>query len=300
MKSPNCYGVVRTTVTPRSSKALLTAGMASTLLIALLRRSTIADGVFFGASDAHPAFGRDRDAALLQGRKIWRVERARRRKDGQGLQLAALHQRHGHRHRLEGQLDLAGEEIRRGRGAALVGNVQEVGAGLAREEFANQVVRRAHAERGIGELPGVGACQRDQLLDRVRLHRGMRDQHEGDGADLGDRLELLQRVVGRLGPDGGEHDQLGARAEKERVAVGRRASHRCGADGAAGAGAIVDHDRLAQLDRKLLGDEARGGVGATARGEGGNQGDGLGGIGRLGMGRRCHRKCRQKYSDDPH
>ena len=42
----------------------------------------------------------------------------------------------------------------------------------------------------------------------------------------------------------------------ERVAVRRRLEHVGGADGRAGAALVLDHERLAELDRQLLADDA--------------------------------------------
>ena len=52
--------------------------------------------------------------------------------------------------------------------------------------------------------------------------------------------------------------------EEERVAVGRRLGGELGADRAAGAGPIVDDDRLAEIGPELLRDRARHRVVAAA------------------------------------
>ncbi len=55
------------------------------------------------------------------------------------------------------------------------------------------------------------------------------------------------------------HDRLddGADCEEERVAVGRGAGCRLGADRRAAAGLVVDHDSLAELTLQVLGQQPR-------------------------------------------
>ena len=102
----------------------------------------------------------------------------------------------------------------------------------------------AEPDRGIAQDAGLRLRQRDQLahvLDRqLRRHR----QRVGHDSDQADRREILHRVVGELGIDDGVGDVRGRGRHAERVAVGRGLGDRIGADGAAGAGAVLDHDGL--------------------------------------------------------
>ena len=67
-------------------------------------------------------------------------------------------------------------------------------------------------------------------------------------------------------------------AEEQRVAVGRALDEGARADQAGAAGAVVDHDLLAERARKLLGDDARQRVDAAAGRIGNDEGDGPGRI----------------------
>jgi hypothetical protein len=53
--------------------------------------------------------------------------------------------------------------------------------------------------------------------------------------------------------------------EQQRVAVGLRARHRDGADRTAAAGAVLDHERLAELVGEIAAGEPRHHVGVAAR-----------------------------------
>ena len=79
-----------------------------------------------------------------------------------------------------------------------------------------------------------------------------------------DGREILQRIVAELGLHEGIDGERAVRADEQRVAVGRRARHRFGADAAAGAAAVVDHHRLAERARDPFADQAADDVGIAA------------------------------------
>ena len=66
--------------------------------------------------------------------------------------------------------------------------------------------------------------------------------------------------------------------EEQRVAVGRALDEGTRADEAGAAGAVVDHDLLAERACKFLRDDARHGVDAAAGRIGHDESDGAGGI----------------------
>ena len=66
--------------------------------------------------------------------------------------------------------------------------------------------------------------------------------------------------------------------EKQGVAVGGALDEGARADEAGAAGAVVDHDLLAERARKLLRGDARHGIDAAARRVRHDKGDGAGGI----------------------
>ena len=83
--------------------------------------------------------------------------------------------------------------------------------------------RRAGAE---GELARIGLGVGDQLLHVVGRHRRMADQRQRDGAELGDRLEIGDRVVGHALEHALVGGMRGVGGDEHRVAVGRRRAPR--------------------------------------------------------------------------
>jgi len=116
----------------------------------------------------------------------------------------------------------------------------------------------ADAGRRVLDHSGPRLGKRDEFLDRVRRHRRVDDQHVAvRDVDLRDRCEvvhgverqlLVVRRVCRLRAVGDQH----------RVTVLRRPRDQLGADGAARAGSVVEHERLAQCLHHPLRHGARG------------------------------------------
>ncbi len=86
------------------------------------------------------------------------------------------------------------------------------------------------------------------------------------GADQPDRREILARVVADVAVERRIDRERAGAAEHQRVAVGRGLRHRARGDRAAGAGAVLDDDVLAERLAHLLGDDARHHVVAAAGG----------------------------------
>jgi hypothetical protein len=73
-------------------------------------------------------------------------------------------------------------------------------AGLLLEQLAGEVLRRRGAGGAEGQLAGLALRELDQLLQRVRLDRGVRDNEMRAEDRVGDWREVLDRiVVDRLG-----------------------------------------------------------------------------------------------------
>src|SRR5262245_42062393 len=96
-------------------------------------------------------------------------------------------------------------------------------------------------------------------------HRHVRHADDaGDRCDIADEIEIELVVEGRI-------DQICRRDKEERVAVRRRAHDRFGADIAATAWPVIDHEWLAEPLRQPWSDEARQDVLGAAGGNGDDQ-----------------------------
>src|SRR2546425_5453006 len=163
------------------------------------------------------------------------------------------------------RFDLAADQVGEGRSAPLVGHVQQLQVGLAHQQLDRQMVRRAVAGGGNAHLPGPGLGQRKILLERCNRSLGRHRQHDRHGLDRPDCHQVPERVVGKVP----EHRRPGghgaARAEEQGVAVGGRPHYRRGADGAAGAGAVLDDHLLAERFGERRREGAGGNVDVAAR-----------------------------------
>ena len=120
-------------------------------------------------------------------------------------------------------------------------------AGELLEQFAGEVAHRAGAGRAVGQLARIGLGVGDELLERLRRHRGVNDDRGGRDREQRDRHKVLDRIVRHLRHGHRvEHHRAGA-AENERVAVGRRARDLGGRDGAGGAALVLDVDGAEQV-----------------------------------------------------
>ncbi len=175
------------------------------------------------------------------------------------------------RQRGRAELRGAGEQRLHHLAAARIGNVHEVDPGAQLEQLHREVPLGADPGRRIVELAGRGLGLGDEVEHRLR-DVVLRQHQVGRGAEQRDRHEILVRVERHaLVQQRIDHQRRGA--EQQRVAVGPGARRRCDADIAAGAAAVLDHDRLPELLRKRIGNDARQDVDRTTGGERNDQAD---------------------------
>ena len=209
------------------------------------------------------------------------------------------------RRRDGGELHLqpAGDHVGHRLGRSLVGHVGEVDAGHGGEQRGGEMREARHAGRAVVERAGLGLGQRDQLGDVVHREPRIDHQHIGRGADHHDRREILDRIVRQVSAQTHRHRVRARGGDADRVAVGRRLGDRVGADIAAGADPVVDHDLLAQPGPQPLRQDARDDVGAAAGRERHDQPDRPvrpGSVAGLrGGGARCQHR-RQRHRHKPH
>ncbi len=129
------------------------------------------------------------------------------------------------------------------------------------------------------------------------------DQHARHDCHERYRREALHRIVGQVPVDRRIHRERAEVSHHEGVAVGRRARRGFGADRAAGAGPVVDHDRLGEAFGELLPEGAREEVGRAARWKRHDQADrarriAARDVDALGSGLRGYERQRRDYAQD--
>ena len=184
--------------------------------------------------------------------------------DGKHLHLAVFEMAGNGRQRGVQKGDLPTEERRHRLPGALVRHMHDVDAEAGLERLGGEVMDAADAGGAVVQLARLLLRERHQLLQRVRGHRGMRDQVERRGADQAHRREILERLVGQLGEEMRVDRDLADVGDQQRVAVGRRLHDLGHAIDAARAAHVLHHDRLAQRIGELAADQARHRVGKSA------------------------------------
>ena len=188
---------------------------------------------------------------------------------------------------VEHELHAAGEQIRHRQRRALVRHVLQLDALRKLEQLAGEVRDRAAAARSKLEWlrRGLGNC--NQLACTGRGNRRMDYQHHRDGRHQRDRPEIARSVIRQRLVDRGGDCLAGGHPEQERVAIRRRFCNRIRADGPARTRPVLDHERLPEGARKLVGHHAREQVCCAAWGEGRDDPDRLD---RIGLRKRRRRR----------
>ena len=107
------------------------------------------------------------------------------------------------------------------------------------------------------ELARLRARQGNQLLNGLRRHVVVHRQDVGREGDLGDRREVLDRIVRQRLVEAQVGDDRGVARHHQRVAVGRGLGDEAGREAAAGADLALHHHRLAPGRGELVADQAR-------------------------------------------
>ncbi|MNV37384.1 hypothetical protein D3C71_1289020 [compost metagenome] len=113
----------------------------------------------------------------------------------------------------------------------------------------------------------TGLRQFPDPLDVIRGKVVVGDHHDGGVADGAQRRETLDWVVRQFLVDQGRKNVRGHAADRDRVAIRRRAGNHRDADRAPRARLVLDDDGLLQFGRKALRQDTAQGVAAPARGE---------------------------------
>ncbi len=117
----------------------------------------------------------------------------------------------------------------------------------------------------------------DERLDGLRGQAWRHDHQVGHDGEQRHRRQILGRIEGHRLVDRRIDGHQAGRRQQHRGAVGRRLGDRVAADVAPGAGAVLDHDRLAKALGHLLADDAAQHVDRAAGRERDDQAQGFGG-----------------------
>ena len=172
------------------------------------------------------------------------------------------------------RLDLPAGDVGDRAGGAAVVHVLDLDPGQHRHLRRQDVQRRADAAVADIDLAGVRLGVGDEFPQRLHGQLGRYDDHLRNGADQRGRCEILHRVVVQRLVEHAVVAEWSGRGEQQRVAVGLRLRDGGGADGAAGAAAVLDHDPLLEPLAELVRQHAGDAVGRAAGRERRDHGDG--------------------------
>ena len=181
---------------------------------------------------------------------------------------------------------------------ARIGDVHHVDAGMELEQLGRKMRQRAGAWGRVVEHARARFGIGDEFLQRAHAHVGPDGIDHREGRELGDRVEVLHRIVVHLVIKA-RIDHEAGRRHQERIAIRACARDVAVADAAAGAAAVLDHDRLPQPLRERLLDRAHHDVIGAAGRERHHDGDGTLRVVRNSGGGRADRCKRDDKSYDP-
>ena len=265
-----------------------------------------------GRALAGPKPAPDRDVhsgkpGLVHGRDVGRRHKPRRRRDGEGLDLAGLNVRQRVGALVEGHVDLSGNQVPDRLHRAAIGHELEARPGAVLEQDAADMRRAADAGISHRRLAGIGLEPGNQALEVVRRHGVVGKDQERLGRDHADRFEVGDEIVfERI--DRAIDDVRRPVTDAERIAVARRLRDAADADAAACAGHILHHHRLAERAAHVLGEHSRTGVARAAGGKRHDHGDRprgerlrrrRAGDGQHRSGERCQKRPPNRHGCDP-
>jgi len=182
------------------------------------------------------------------------------RGDRERLEVAAGDLGAGRGDRVDQVGHLAADQVRDRLRAPLVRHRKQRRLRLLLEQFEHRTARRG-GDRDVDRVRfrTSRGSELAHVVDRI-----VRPGHDGERQHAGerDRLEIRFGIEAGMGVEVRRRRMGAVGSHQQRVAVGRRLGGELGADIAARAGAVLDHDVAAELACELLGDEARRHVGA--------------------------------------
>ncbi len=171
--------------------------------------------------------------------------------------------------------------------------MHDVDAGRQLEFLPGEMVRSADAGRAEIHLAGIRLGVTDQLRNVARREIEVGGEGERRMRDHRHRSEVSSGIVLEIAIHRRAHGQRRGRYQ-QRMSVGRRGGDEFGADGAPGAGAVLDHERLSRRSRQPLGEHSPDDVGSRARRE---RDDDSYWARRIRLGKRAFGEGRREYNE---
>ena len=162
------------------------------------------------------------------------------------------------------------------------------------EKLAAEMLKAADARRREIQLAGFFFGERDEFFDRVDRNARMDGENVRPGADLADRGEGLDRIVGQLVQGG--IDRVRGRDDEKRVTIGLRFRRGFSADDPSRPAAVVRDDLLAEPFGQFSCDEAPDDVVAPTRRKRNDEAHRLTRIGLC----RCHPGAQRNRANEYH
>ncbi len=185
------------------------------------------------------------------------------------------------------QLDVARLERQHGVGRALERHMRHARTGLVLEPLDHQMGVAADAERAEIELVGMRLGIGDQLLEVVDRHALVEDEHLVRKRKVGDRLEILDRIVAQVLVERRVDRDAAAREQADRVAVRQCRLASIGGDDGVGTGAAFHDEAVAVALLERLAERAHHHVDSATRSERDDDVNRRRGISGLGEPRAC-------------
>ena len=202
-----------------------------------------------------------RIAGFDRGRHVRLARRALLAGHHQDLEASGIRQRLRHGERGRQHLDATGQQIARRLHDVAVRHLGHLQA-LFFEEAEQQKIRNAVRRSGV-ELARLGPRKRDELSDRVDLHRGRHRHREHDDRDTDDRVHIGRRIERQRIVHVGQGGEGAGRAEPEHMIVLGLSKGAEGDDPVA-ARPVVHYHRLAPKLAEAVSEQARSRIGSAA------------------------------------
>src|SRR5215471_14414238 len=242
MTTANSSGELTDASRPSCAIRSRVSAFATIRLSSACTLSMMATGVAVGANSPNQEMTSKPGKARL--RKRWQFgnnRRAHERGDRKCAQLAIANERQDHTHVLQSHTHPSADHV--GKDRATIGNMDYVHASEIFQQLARDVLRRADAGRGKGQLSGLDLCEGKELCNGFRRHLVVDCKNARHHQNACNRREIAYRIEGWARLQRWVDSYCAVGPPIECAAVGGRFCHALGPDTPAGTRNILDRHR---------------------------------------------------------